>query len=236
LREVATHVEPEAAPRIPLSRRRVFQAAVKLADAHGIEALTMRRLAEELGAEAMSLYHHVANKEQVLDGVVELVADEINDAVDRIGGDLAKPADWKGVVRRRILAAREVMLRHKWAPSVFESRTSMSLAVVRYHDALVGLMRAGGFTYDQIHHALHALGSRALGFTQELFNPAPGDEQSGADLAALADQVPNLVGMLAEVAHDDPDSTLGWCDDQTEFEFGLDLLLDGLDRLRPTRR
>ena len=90
--------------------------------------------------------------------------------------------------------------------------------------------------YDQIHHALHALGSRALGFTQELFNPAPGDAQSGAELAALAEQVPNLVGMLAEVAHDDPDSTLGWCDDQTEFEFGLDLLLDGLDRLRPKRR
>ena len=159
----------------------MFQAAVALADAHGIEALTMRRLAEELGAEAMSLYHHVANKEQVLDGVVELVAGEINDAVDRIGAELAKPADWKGVVRRRILAAREVMLRHQWAPGVFETRTNMSLAVVRYHDALVGLMRAGGFTYDQIHHALHALGSRALGFTQELFNPAPGDAQSGAD-------------------------------------------------------
>jgi AcrR family transcriptional regulator len=143
---VATHVEQEAAPRIPLSRRRVFQAAVKLADAHGIEALTMRRLAEELGAEAMSLYHHVANKEQVLDGVVEVVAGEINDAVDRVGAEVAKPVDWKGVVRRRILAAREVMLRHKWAPSVFESRTSMNPEVLRYHDALVGIMHAGGFT------------------------------------------------------------------------------------------
>lgn len=233
---MATHVEQEAAPRIPLSRRRVFQAAVKLADAHGIEALTMRRLAEELGAEAMSLYHHVANKEQVLDGVVEVVAGEINDAVDRVGTEVAKPADWKGVVRRRILAAREVMLRHKWAPSVFESRTNMNPEVLRYHDQLVGIMHAGGFTYDQIHHALHALGSRALGFSQEMFNPAPGDAQSVPDMAALAEQVPNLVRMLADVAHDDPDSTLGWCDDQTEFEFGIDLLLDGLDRLRPKRR
>jgi AcrR family transcriptional regulator len=236
LSEVATHVEQEAAPRIPLSRRRVFQAAVKLADAHGIEALTMRRLAEELGAEAMSLYHHVANKEQVLDGVVEVVAGEINDAVDRVGAEVAKPADWKGVVRRRILAAREVMLRHKWAPSVFESRTNMNPEVLRYHDQLVGIMHAGGFTYDQIHHALHALGSRALGFSQEMFNPAPGDSQSVPDMAALAEQIPNLVRMLADVAHDDPDSTLGWCDDQTEFEFGIDLLLDGLDRLRPKRR
>jgi AcrR family transcriptional regulator len=234
--EVATHAGPETAPRIPLSRARVFEAAVRLADTAGIEALTMRRLAEELGAEAMSLYHHVANKDQILDGVVDVIAGEINDAVDRIDGPLARPADWKSVVRRRILAAREVMLRHKWAPRVFESRTGVSLAVLRYHDALVGVMRAGGFSHDTIHHALHALGSRALGFSQELFDPAQGAGQPDADLGAMAEQLPNLVGMLAEVAHDDPDSTLGWCDDQAEFEFGLDIILDGLDRLRAKRR
>jgi AcrR family transcriptional regulator len=233
---MATHAGPEAAPRIPLSRARVFEAAVRLADTAGIEALTMRRLAEELGAEAMSLYHHVANKEQILDGVVDVVAGELNDAVDRIDGSLARPADWKNVVRQRILAAREVMLRHRWAPRVFESRTGMSPAVLRYHDSLVGVMRAGGFSYDTIHHGLHALGSRALGFTQELFDPAPGATPSDADLSAMAEQLPNLVGMMAEVAHDDPDSTLGWCDEQTEFEFGLDIILDGLDRLRTKRR
>jgi hypothetical protein len=115
----------------------------------------------------------------------------------------------------------------------------MSPAVLRYHDGLVGLMREGGFSYDLAHHALHAMGSRALGFTQELFDPGGGgadDEDATAALESMADQLPHLVGMLMEVAHDDPDSTLGWCDDQTEFEFGLDVILDGLDRLRePTK-
>jgi hypothetical protein len=90
-------------------------------------------------------------------------------------------------------------------------------------------MLAGGFSHDLGHHALHALGSRALGFSQELFDPGPGDGEPPAEMVAA---FPHLTAMLAEVAHDDPDSTLGWCDDQTEFEFGLDLILDGLDRLR----
>jgi len=226
---VVTQVEPA---RTPLSRDRVLRAAVKIADGSGIDTLTMRRLAEELGAEAMSLYYHVANKEDVLNGITELVATEINEVVDRIEPP-ATPADWKNVVRRRILAAREVLLRHRWAPQVFETRTTMSPAVLRYHDSLIGLMRAGGFSYDVIHHALHALGSRALGFTQELFDPSgAASAPSPAAFETMAEQLPNLVGMLMEVAHDDPDSTLGWCDDQTEFEFGLDLILDGLDRLR----
>jgi hypothetical protein len=95
-------------------------------------------------------------------------------------------------------------------------------------------MRDGGFSYDLIHHALHALGSRALGFTQELFDPGTGSSGDDADagLESMAGQLPYLVGMMAEIAHDDPDTTLGWCDDQTEFEFGLDLILNGLDRMR----
>jgi hypothetical protein len=103
-----------------------------------------------------------------------------------------------------------------------------------YHDALVGLMRDGGFSYDLVRHARHALGGRVLGFTQELFDPgnaADGNEVAPS-LEGMASQFPNLVGMLAEIAHSNPDSTLGWCDDQTEFEFGLDLILDGLDRMR----
>jgi hypothetical protein len=96
-------------------------------------------------------------------------------------------------------------------------------------------MRDGGFSYDVTHHALHALGSRALGFTQELFDPGDGvGEEASAALESMADQFPHLFGMMAEVAHDDPDSTLGWCDDQFEFEFGLDIILDGLDRMRET--
>ena len=212
--------------RIPLSRERVLRAAVKLADEHGLRALTMRRLAEELGAEAMSLYYHVAKKEDVLDGIVDVVAGEINDAVARV-----EPSpDWKRAVRDRILTARQVFLRHRWAPELFETRSSSSAAVLRYYDALVGLMRDGGFSYDLVHHALHALGSRALGFSQELFDPNAG--QSAEVPADLAWQLPNLVGMLSEIAHEDPHSTLGFCDDQTEFEFGLDVILDGLDRLR----
>ncbi|GAB3159729.1 TetR/AcrR family transcriptional regulator C-terminal domain-containing protein [Amycolatopsis sp. NPDC004378] len=212
--------------RIPLSRERVLRAAVELADQHGLRALTMRRLAEELGAEAMSLYYHVAKKEDVLDGIVDVVAGEINDAVARLEPD----PDWKKAVRQRILTARRVFLRHRWAPELFEARSSTSTAVLRYYDALVGLMRDGGFSYDLVHHALHALGSRALGFSQELFDP--GADQPADVPVDLAWQLPNLVGMMAEIAHEDPHSTLGWCDDQTEFEFGLDVILDGLDRLR----
>jgi AcrR family transcriptional regulator len=212
---MATQRAARTEPRIPLSRARVLQAAVTIADESGLESLTMRRLAEVLGAEAMSLYYHVANKEEVLDGIADVVAREINDTVSQI--DLpTKGADWKKAARARILSAREVLLRHRWAPGLFETRTSVSPAVLQYF------------------HAMHALGSRALGFNQELFTPSNGasDEASTAALESMADQLPHLVGMLMEVAHDDPDSTLGWCDDQTEFEFGLDIILDGLDRLR----
>jgi len=175
----------------------------------------------------MSLYHHVANKNDLLDGVVDLVAEEINDVVDALETD----GPWQPVVRARILAAREVLLRHRWAPQLLATRSTLSPNVVTYHDRLVGLLHDGGFTYDLAHHALHALGSRALGFSQELFDPGAG-ASAGPLPAELAAAVPSLVAMLSEVAHDDPGSTLGWCDDQTEFEFGLDLLLDGLDRRR----
>lgn len=240
------------APRSALTRARVLDSAVALADREGLGALTMRSLARELGIEAMSLYHHVANKEDLLDGVVDLVAAEIQDAVGQLEplADDAPLAEWKPTMRRRILTARAVLLRHPWATTVLESRTSFSLHVVRYFDSLVGLMRRGGFSYDLVHHAMHALGSRALGFSQELFEPdgatagsaAGGGAQEGADdeaaalLAQMADQVPHMVEMLAEVAHESPGSTLGWCDDQTEFEFGLDIILDGLDRLAERER
>ncbi|MFI5954309.1 TetR/AcrR family transcriptional regulator [Cryptosporangium sp. NPDC051539] len=223
---------PEA--RTPLTRERVLRAAIALADAHGVEALTMRRLATALGVEAMSLYHHVANKDDVLEGVVDLLAVEINDAVAAIDGPTAGAA-WQAAARKRILTAREIMLRHPWAPRVFASRTSMSPATIVYHDRLVGLMRDGGFSYDLAHRALHALGSRSLGFTQEMFDPGgamPADVDPADLLGSFAEQVPHLVGMLQDaIAHVDPDSRLGWCDDQVEFEFGLDLVLDGLERL-----
>jgi AcrR family transcriptional regulator len=233
--EVAARAESGAEPRIPLSRERVLRAAVAVADKGGIGSLTMRRLAEELGVEAMSLYYHVANKDDVLNGIVEVIAADMNDAADLVAAPSTR-AGWKRAVRARILSAREVLLRHPWAPAVLETRTTMSPVVLKYHDSLVGIMRAGGFSYDVVHHAMHALGSRALGFTQELFDPADGagEGETTARLASMADQLPHLVAMMAEIAHDDPASTLGWCDDQAEFEFGLDLILDGLDRMRET--
>jgi len=232
---VVTRAEPGSQPRLPLSRERVLRAAIKVADASGIESLTMRRLAEELGAEAMSLYYYVASKEDLLDGIADAVVAEINDAVSAIDVPSAGPS-WKTAVRQRVLSAREVLLRHRWAPRVLETRTRTSLAVLLYYDGLLRLMRDGGFSYDLIHHALHALGSRALGFSQEMFDPSGGasEEETAAALDGMAGQIPHLVGMLMEVAHDDPGSTLGWCDDQTEFEFGLDLILDGLDTMRTT--
>ncbi|WP_238010995.1 TetR/AcrR family transcriptional regulator C-terminal domain-containing protein [Dactylosporangium sp. AC04546] len=221
-------------PRLPLTRERVLHAAIQVADEGGLAALTMRRLAEVLGAEAMSLYYHVANKDEVFDGIVEVVATEINDLVDKIDLPVEGPA-WKAAMRARILTAREVFLRHPWLPKVFESRTDANFAVLRYNDGIIRILRAGGFTNDQCHHAMHALGSRAMGFVQELFTPGPGPVTPEAldGIRAMAGTLPHLAGMLLEVAHDDPDSTVGWCDDQSEFEFGLDLLLDGLDRLRP---
>jgi AcrR family transcriptional regulator len=224
--------EPSSPPRPPLSRDRVLRAAVALADRDGLASLTMRNLAQELGVEAMSLYHHVRNKEAVLDGVVEVVVTEINDAVAPLAAP-TQPEAWHPAARERILTARRVLLRHPWAPAVLESRTHLSAAVARYFDGLLGLFAVGGFSSDLAHHALHALGSRALGFTQELFAPADvevGEAEASALLADLASELPHLTAMLAEVAHEDgPDETLGWCDDQTEFEFGLDLLLDGLE-------
>ncbi len=230
---MVTRAEAGSQPRLPLSRERVLRAAIKIADENGIESLTMRRLAEELGAEAMSLYYHVANKESLLDGIADAVVAEINDVVGAIAVPSAGAA-WKAAVRQRILSARKVLLRHPWAPRVLETRTSAGPAVMLYLDGLLRLMRDGGFSYDLIHHALHAFGSRALGFTQEMFEPSAGtsSEQSAAVFEGIAGQVPHLVAMIMEVTHDDPDSTLGWCDDQTEFEFGLDIILDGLDKMR----
>ena len=232
--QVTAQAEPTSGSRIPLSRDRVLRAAVKVADEGGVEALTMRRLADELGAEAMSLYYHVARKEDILEGIVDVIAREVNDTAGQTRGP-SEGAAWKMAVRERILSARQVFLRHPWAPGLFEKYASTSPAVLRYFDALLGLMRDGGFSYDLAHHALHALGSRALGFSQEPFDPNPGDPATAtAALADMASQFPHLAAMLMEIAHDDPASTLGWCDDQTEFEFGLDLILNGLDSLRQT--
>src|SRR5690348_11474593 len=142
----------DAQPRIRLSKDRVLRAAVALADEVGIEALSMRKLAEKLDVVPMALYKHVANKEQLLDGMVDIVVGEIDPPISS--------TDWKSAVRLRILSARRALQRHPWAPGVIESLSNPSPVVLAYIDSMIGMLRAGGFSTDLTHHALHALGSR----------------------------------------------------------------------------
>lgn len=220
------------ASRKPLSRERVLAAAVGLADGHGIQALTMRRLAAELDVEAMSLYYHLRDKEALLDGVVESVVAEIVAAVGGVDG-----ADWRARIRRQFLTARAVVLRHPWAPGLLGSRRSVPPGVYAYYDEIVGTLVGAGFSYHLAHRALHAFGSMPLGFVQELFSPASAGgsmeaDTAEADFAAMAEALPHLTAMVSAEIHDVADPALGWCDSQIEFEFTLDLLLDGLERLR----
>jgi AcrR family transcriptional regulator len=222
--QVATQTDPTAEPRTPLSKERVLRAAVDLADKGGIDSLSMRKLAQELGVEAMSLYNHVRNKEDILNGIVDVVVGEIEIP--------PQTSDWKTSLRQTVMSARAVLLRHPWAPRVIETRTNPSPATFQYFDSVIGILRTGGFSVDMAHHALHALGSRVLGFTQELFNDsdelASGPE-AAAMFAQMADKYPHMIEMAMAVSHE---GGLGGCDDDKEFAFALDLLLEGLERYR----
>ena len=224
--------QAERTRRIPLSRDRVLAAAVALADQVGIEALSMRRLAQELGVVPMALYKHVANKEELLDCMVDALVSEIDPPV--------RDAGWKDTVRLRVLSARGALLRHPWARQVLESRTNKTPAVLGYMDSFIGMFLAGGFSVDLTHHVMHALGSRMWGFTQELFNDSAGGDAAGLDtlppeaqaamFQEMAERYPNILKVASASAHQD--SVVGQgCDDQFEFEFALDLLLDGFERL-----
>lgn len=225
---MATRTAPEAEPRIPLSRERVLRAAVAFADEHGIESLSMRKLGLDLGVEAMSLYNHVANKEEILNGMVDVVVGEIELSA---GG-----AGWKADMRHRALAAREVLLRHPWAPGVIESRSDPTPTMMKYLDSTIGMFLDGGFSIDLTHHSMHAIGSRIWGFTQELFDDSDSPAESPEEAALLIQQMtagfPNMSAMMKEITHDGESSFGQGCDDQAEFEFALDLILDGLERLR----
>ncbi|WP_353828157.1 TetR/AcrR family transcriptional regulator [Agromyces sp. SYSU T0242] len=229
-----TPAEPRTTtPRTPLTRDRVLEAASDLADREGLDGLTMRALADDLGVEAMSIYYHLPNKDAILDGVVELTFTEVGaetaDAASTGSGG-TDAAGWAASVRERILGARRVLLRHPWAPVIIDRRKSFSPAMVRHVDGIVGVMRDAGMSHDLIHHSLHAIGNRIYGYVQELSDD--GEAPPPGQLDQMRSFAPHLADMLAEVAHVDPDSTLGWCDDQTEFEFGLDLLLEGIERRR----
>jgi AcrR family transcriptional regulator len=215
----------EAQQRSRLSRDRVLRAAVELADESGIESISMRKLASELGVVPMALYKHVADKEDLLDGMVDLVIAEIEPPVP--GGD------WKAAVRERILSARRALLRHPWARRALETRTTPTPVVLAYEDSMIGLFRDAGFSLDLTHHVLHALASRTFGFTQELYE-ASSTAAPPAEIPPEVEQAfPHIAEIMRLITHSS-DSVVGLagCDDQFEFEFALDLLLDGIERLR----
>lgn len=223
--KIAALGETSADRRTPLTRDRVLEAAVDLADREGFEALSMRKLGQELGIEAMSLYTHVRDKDDLLDGMVEAVVRQIP---IRSNG-----SEWKTAMRQLVLAARKVMLRHRWAPGVIESRTDSGPATMRYMEAALAIFHGGGFSIDLAHHAMHVLGSRLLGFSQDLYDDSDagriGPEQAVALARQMADTYPFIAELVLEVSHE---GGLGGCDDDVEFAFGLDLILDGLERLR----
>jgi AcrR family transcriptional regulator len=205
----------------------VLRAAVALADTGGIDTLSMRKLADVLDVVPMALYKHVADKEALLDGMVDVVIAEFDPPH-------LTTSDWKSALRQRILSARQTLLRHPWASRVIESRASPTPVVLAYMDSMMAILRGGGFSVDLTHHVMHALGSRLFGFTQEVFHDSqPVDsEMQAVVVRELSANYPHLAE-VAEAAYHDEASVVGQgCDDQFEFEFGLDLLLDGLANVR----
>jgi AcrR family transcriptional regulator len=223
---LATQTDAGPRAREPLSRERVLRAAVAIADEHGVAALSMRKLAHELHVVPMALYKHVAGKDELLDGMIDVVVGEIDPPMDG--------AAWKTAVRERILSARRALLRHPWASGVMESRTEPTPTVLAYMDSMIAMFRGGGFSIDLTHHVMHAMGSRLMGFTQELFNDQTDtDAEMEAEMyEAMAGAFPSIAELYRAVTHDDASVVGPGCDDQFEFEFALDLLLDGIERLK----
>lgn len=213
-----------------LTRHGILDAAVAIADAEGLAAVTMRRVAADLDAEAMSLYHHVPGKQALLDGLADAVMAEIEEAV---GAGERTAGPWADDLKRRCLTARTVMLRHPWAPRLLSALPAMPASVFASFEAVLATLIGGGFSYHLAHQAIHALGSMALGYSQEPFSPAGETGAAGdvGDAEAIASTFPHTAAMIAAELHDD-NGTLGWCDSQAEFEFALDLLIDGLSRRR----
>lgn len=207
-------------PRPPLSRERVIRTAVAVADEKGSAALTMRAIAEPLGVEAMSLYHHVAGREDVLDGMVDAVFGEI---------DLPPSGtDWKSAMRHRAASARTVLRRHPWAVALMDSRSRPGPATLRHHDAVIGALRAGGFSVAMTAHAFSLIDSYLYGFViQELSLPFSGSAELGEVAGAILDEMPaDAYPHLTELATEH--ALKPGYDYADEFTFGLTLILDAL--------
>ena len=220
---VPTRLTPSPGSRVPLSRERVLGAAVLLADEDGLESLTMRELGLRLGVEAMSLYNHVANKDDLLDGMVDLVVSEIELPTDTVA--------WREAMRRRAISAQSVFSRHPWASGLIDSRESSGPARLRYFDWVLGTLRRAGFTLEMAARAFSLLDSYIYGFGRQQLNMSGGgdlepEEMGAAFLRAIpADEYPYLREMVVDHAMGS-----GY-DESADFEFGLDLILDGLQSL-----
>jgi AcrR family transcriptional regulator len=221
---MTTRTIPRAEPRERLSRERVLRAAIAHADAGGFEALSMRKLAEELGVAPMALYRHVANKDDLVDGMVDVVFSEIDLPS---GGE-----DWRMAMHQRAISVRDVLMRHRWAIGLMESRTHPGPANLRHHDAVLGSLRAGGFDIVMAAHAYSLLDSYIYGFALTKMNlPFENSEEVGEVAESMLEpfplgEYPNLVEILTEHV-----MKPGY-DYADEFEYGLDLILDGLEGMR----
>lgn len=223
---MAPPARPRDESRVPLSRERVLRAAIDLADERGIESLTMRRLAQELGVEAMTLYYHVTNKDEIVNGIVDIVVSEF---------ELPPPeTDWKAAVRTTAISAHQVLLQHPWAASLVLSSSGVSGSRLKYMDSLLGSLRRAGFSAEMTDHAYHVLDSHIMGSALWV---AGMDLGSDDDLRAMAasflqqlprEELPHLAEHVEQ--HLKPSNP----DDEGAFAFGLDLILDGLDRIRGT--
>ena len=219
---MATRARPRAQRRTPLSRERVLRAAFERTDKEGVESLSMRKLAQELGVEAMSLYRHVRNKGDIVDGMVDLVFGEI--------GLPDVSVDWKTAMRLRAISAREVLARHRWAIGLMESRSTPGPATLQHHDAVLACLRNQGFSIALAAHAYSVLDSYIYGFAlQQASLPFQTSEEAvevadGIRRQFPVDAYPHL--MEIAVTH----VLQPGYDYADEFEFGLDLILDGLER------
>jgi AcrR family transcriptional regulator len=218
--------QPATEPRARLSKERVLKTAVALADREGLESLSMRKLADELGSGAMSLYHYVPNKERLLDGIVDIVFGEIEPP--------STDVDWKTAMRKRAISTREALRRHPWAIGLMEGRTNHGPANLRLHDAVLGCLRAAGFSLEMTVHAYSVQDAYIYGFALQEQDMSP---ESADDFAAEAQrQMHEYQAVLAEYPHlfevvGGYVAKSGY-DYATEFLFGLDLILEGLEKLR----
>jgi AcrR family transcriptional regulator len=221
---MATQTRRRAQPRAPLSRERVLQTALRLTDQGGLESFSMRKLGQELGVEAMALYYHFANKDEIVDGIVDLVFGEI---FLPLAG-----ADWKTTQRQRAISLRDALLRHRWAIGLMESRRNPGPASLRHHDAVIGNLRSAGFDMESVAHAYSLFDGYIYGFALTKMNLPFDTEEEVAEVAQTmldpfpVGEYPNLVAFITEHAMK-PGYDFG-----KEFEYGLDVILDGLERVR----